>query len=90
LTPDGKSDIYPTQERKQEIIMAKKNIKVMPARRSIPAIALQNFRSARFRHKAEDRGGAVNDQAEYLADYNVDDDDDDDVGPLSHWNFLGG
>lgn len=43
--------------------------KEMPKRRSLPAIALQNFRSTRFHHKTEERGGATNDIAEYLSEY---------------------
>jgi hypothetical protein len=43
--------------------------KEMPKRRSLPAIALQSFRSTRFHHKTEERGGATNDIAEYLSEY---------------------
>lgn len=56
--------------------------KSMPARRSIPAISLQNFRSVRFRHKAEDRGGATNTMVELMADVddtNLQDDGYDDL-----------
>lgn len=52
---------------------------VQPARRSIPAISLQNFRSARFRHKTEARGGSVNTMAEDLLEVdNLDGLDDED------------
>lgn len=60
--------------------MSKRKIdKTMPARRSIPAIALRNFRSTRFDHKTEARGGSTNSLAEILAEVEevLDLDDDD-------------
>jgi hypothetical protein len=46
-----------------------KTDKSMPKRRSIPAIALQNFRSTSFHHKAEERGGASNEMTGYMSEY---------------------
>jgi len=43
--------------------------KEMPKRRSIPAISLRSFRSTRFHHKAEARGGAINEMAGLLSEY---------------------
>jgi hypothetical protein len=43
--------------------------KEMPRRRSIPAISLWKFRSTKFHHKTEERGGATNEMAEYMNEY---------------------
>lgn len=51
------------------LVMKIKINKEMPKRRSLPAIALQNFRSTKFHHKTEERGGSTNDMAGYLSEY---------------------
>jgi hypothetical protein len=49
-----------------------KNKKSLPKPRNIYAAALVNFPSAKFHHKTEARGGATNEQVEFMAEYEED------------------